>query len=182
MRTPSFPQAAAELILAGPVGPLEVVVDPPKADVTPQPVVAIVCHPLSTEGGTLHNKVVTMAATALRELGLTTVRFNFRSVGGSAGAFDHGTGEQDDLKAVAAWVRAELPQHRLWLVGFSFGAFVSLKAAADLQPEALVSIAPPAGSSRSRRLRTCSRRRWCPSRRRRAAGISAGSCRRRTGW
>jgi len=145
MRTPSFPQAAAELILAGPVGPLEVVVDPPKADVTPQPVVAIVCHPLSTEGGTLHNKVVTMAATALRELGLTTVRFNFRSVGGSAGTFDHGTGEQDDLKAVAAWVRAELPQHRLWLVGFSFGAFVSLKAAADLQPEALVSIAPPAG-------------------------------------
>ena len=145
MRNPPFPHDAAVLSLEGPVGPLDVAVDPPKGDASPQPVVAIVCHPLSTEGGTMHNKVVTMAATALRELGITTVRFNFRSVGESAGAFDHGNGEQDDLKAVAGWIRTQLPQHRLWLVGFSFGAFVSLKAAGDLQPEALVSIAPPAG-------------------------------------
>ncbi|WP_276524350.1 alpha/beta hydrolase, partial [Enterobacter hormaechei] len=74
-----------------------------------------------------------------------TVRFNFRSVGGSAGEFDHGVGEQDDLKAVAAWVQSQRPDDRLWLAGFSFGSFVSLKAAAALQPEALISIAPPAG-------------------------------------
>ena len=73
------------------------------------------------------------------------MRFNFRSVGGSAGTFDGGVGEQDDLKAVAAWVRSQRPDDRLWLAGFSFGAFVSLKAAATLQPEALISIAPPAG-------------------------------------
>ena len=148
MHKPLFPVAPGEtacLELDGPAGPLEVVVDLPKADVPVQPIVAIVCHPLSTEGGTLHNKVVTMTASTLRELGIATVRFNFRSVGGSAGTFDGGVGEQDDLKAVAAWVRSQRPDDRLWLAGFSFGAFVSLKAAATLQPEALISIAPPAG-------------------------------------
>ncbi|MCL1420605.1 alpha/beta hydrolase, partial [Enterobacter hormaechei] len=143
MHKPLFPVAPGEtacLELDGPAGPLEVVVDLPKADAPVQPIVAIICHPLSTEGGTLHNKVVTMTATTLRELGIATVRFNFRSVGGSAGEFDHGVGEQDDLKAVAAWVQSQRPDDRLWLAGVSFGAFVSLKAAAELQPEALISI------------------------------------------
>ena len=145
MRNPPFPSQSATLAIDGPVGPLDVAVDPPKPEVPAQPVTAIVCHPLSTEGGTMHNKVVTMAATALRELGVTTVRFNFRSVGESAGTFDSGVGEQDDLKAVVAWVRAHRPEDQLWLAGFSFGAFVSLKAAAEIQPQALISIAPPAG-------------------------------------
>ncbi|GAB3043324.1 alpha/beta hydrolase [Stenotrophomonas tumulicola] len=145
MRNPSFPLQSETLVLDGPVGPLDVAVDLPKPDVPVQPVTAIVCHPLSTEGGTMHNKVVTMAANSLRDLGVATVRFNFRSVGDSAGNFDHGNGEQDDLKAVAAWVRTQRPGDQLWLVGFSFGAYVSLKAAAEVQPQALVSIAPPAG-------------------------------------
>src|SRR5262249_47237313 len=51
--------------------------------------------------------------------------------------------EQDDLRAVAAWVRAQRPGAALWLAGFSFGAFVSLRLAGELQPQALVSIATP---------------------------------------
>ena len=71
MSDPDFPTAGSStLMLAGPAGPLEVAVDLPDDDVTALPVVAIVCHPLSTEGGTLHNKVVTMTATTLRELGI----------------------------------------------------------------------------------------------------------------
>lgn len=142
---PPFPDAAATLQLPGPAGRLEVAVDPPEGDATPLPLVAIVCHPLPTEGGTMHNKVVTMAARSLRELGATTVRFNFRGTGASEGEFDHGNGEADDLRAVAAWVRARRPGHVLWLAGFSFGAYVSLRAAAELQPGLLLSIAPPAG-------------------------------------
>jgi alpha/beta superfamily hydrolase len=145
MHNPPFPNESTTLQLAGPVGALDVMVDPPKADVPAQPVVAVICHPLSTEGGSMHNKVVTMVGTTLRELGIATVRFNFRSVGTSAGEFDHGVGEQDDLKAVVAWVRQQRPDATLWLAGFSFGAFVSLRAAAELQPQVLVSIAPPAG-------------------------------------
>ncbi len=148
MTLPTFPAApGAALTLDGPAGALEVVVDHPEADVAPRPVVAIVCHPLSTEGGSLHNKVVTMAARALRESGVTTVRFNFRSVGQSAGTFDEGVGEADDLRCVAAWVRTQRPHARLWLAGFSFGAYVSISVAGELRPGLLISIAPPVGRS-----------------------------------
>ena len=150
MTTPAFPTTAAALTLPGPAGALEVAVDPPETEVAGQPVVAqpiiaVLCHPLPTEGGTMHNKVVTMAARSLRELGLTTVRFNFRGTGASEGAFDQGEGELDDLRAIVAWVRASRPDATLWLGGFSFGAYVSLRGAAELQPSVLISIAPPAG-------------------------------------
>jgi alpha/beta superfamily hydrolase len=145
MPTPAFPTESTTLLLDGPAGALETAVDLPDADVAAVAAIAVVCHPLSTEGGSLHNKVVTMAARAVRELGVTTVRFNFRSVGRSEGAFDDGTGELDDLGAVVAWVRSQQPDAALWLIGFSFGAYVSLKASATLQPQVLVSIAPPTG-------------------------------------
>lgn len=145
MTQPAFPTASGTLTLAGPAGGLEVAVDLPEDDATPLPLVAIVCHPLPTEGGTMHNKVVTMAARSLRELGATTVRFNFRGTGASQGVFDEGPGELADLEAVAAWVREQRPGDALWLAGFSFGAYVTLRAAEALQPALLISIAPPAG-------------------------------------
>ena len=142
MPTPAFLHEHAALVLPGPVGDLEAAVDLPEGPA--QPIVAIVCHPLPTEGGTMHNKVVTMAARALRECGIATVRFNFRGAGASHGQFDEGHGESDDLRAIAAWVRAQRPDAQLWLAGFSFGAYVTLKCAAELQPGMLISIAPPA--------------------------------------
>jgi len=143
MNASTFPHDATLMSLAGPAGALEVCVDPPEAPA--RPLVAIVCHPLPTEGGTMHNKVVTMTARALRESGATTVRFNFRGTGASEGEFDHGVGEADDLRAVAAWVRDQYPESQLWLAGFSFGAYVSLKCASELAPGMVISIAPPAG-------------------------------------
>ncbi|GAB3511529.1 alpha/beta hydrolase [Pseudoxanthomonas daejeonensis] len=142
MPQPPFPLDSGTLLLDGPAGPLEVAVDLPEPDQA-RPLVAVVCHPLPTEGGTMHNKVVTMLARALRELGATTVRFNFRGTGQSAGGFDHGSGEQDDLRCVVDWVRAARAGDALWLAGFSFGSYVSLSAAAGLQPDALISVAPP---------------------------------------
>ncbi len=145
MNTPAFPDASGPVSLPGPAGLLEAAVEAPEADVAPIPVVAVVCHPLPTEGGSMHNKVVTMAARSLRELGATTVRFNFRGTGHSEGEFDEGRGETEDLRAVVAWVRAQRPDHALWLAGFSFGAYVSIRAAEELKPAVLISIAPPAG-------------------------------------
>jgi alpha/beta superfamily hydrolase len=141
MATPAFPSESTTLMLDGPAGALEVAVD--RSEATPLPAVAIICHPLPIEGGTMHNKVVTMLARSLRELGLDTVRFNFRGTGNSEGSFNDGVGETDDLRAVAAWVRAQRPEAALWLAGFSFGAYVSLRMAAELQPTMLISIAPP---------------------------------------
>ena len=143
--TPAYPDQSATVTLDGPAGALEVAVD--RTECPPRPAVAIVSHPLPTEGGSMHNKVVTMTARALRELGLDTVRFNFRGTGASAGTFDNGIGETDDLRAVAAWVRAQRPDAALWLAGFSFGAYVTLRAAPSLQPALVLTIAPPVGRS-----------------------------------
>ncbi|MGV8923110.1 MAG: alpha/beta hydrolase [Thermomonas sp.] len=152
MTSPSIPSLAAApgaadqpLFIEGPAGRIEVLLDQPDAE--PRPLLAIICHPLPTEGGSMHNKVVTMTARALRESGATTLRFNFRGVGQSDGTFDDGDGELDDLRAVAAWAKTHHPDKVLWLAGFSFGAWISLRAADELKAQLLISIAPPVGRS-----------------------------------
>lgn len=137
-----FPAETLSFALAGPAGKLECEAKP--ATEGRRNAVAVICHPLSTDGGSMHNKVVTMIERSLRESGLDTVIFNFRCVGRSEGAFDHGNGESDDLAAVVAWARKARPGAKLWLAGFSFGSYVSLRNAVALKADALISIAPPA--------------------------------------
>ncbi|MGA9334616.1 MAG: alpha/beta fold hydrolase [Rudaea sp.] len=139
-----FPQTSAALTLAGPVGDLQVAVGVPEAGIA-RVGVAIICHPHSQHGGSMHNKVVTMIERALRELGLTTIVFNFRGVGGSHGEYDDGRGETDDLLALAAWVQHNHPQDALWLAGFSFGSYVAARAAPQLPVRQMISVAPPVG-------------------------------------
>lgn len=142
-----IPMPAGPLVVDGPMGAIEALVEAPTTD-APQAeprAIAIMCHPLSTEGGTMHNKVVTTAVRALHECGAMTVRFNFRGVGDSAGTFDDGIGETDDLLAVIERVRAAYPDTPLWLGGFSFGSYVALQVAAASPPALLLSIAPPVG-------------------------------------
>jgi alpha/beta superfamily hydrolase len=140
----SFPEVTASFMVAGPAGKLEAISDVAEpADARRG--VAVICHPLTTEGGTMHNKVVTMVERALRESGLDTLRFNFREAGHSEGSYDKGVGESADLAAVVAWVRRVRPQDALWLAGFSFGSYVSLVNAVRLHADALISIAPPVG-------------------------------------
>ncbi len=115
---------------SGPAGPLECVVDGP-ADAPKG--LAVVCHPHPLFGGTMDNKVVQTLSRALVQLGWKTVRFNFRGIGASEGAWDDGVGEIDDALAVIAHHRA--PSQALLLAGFSFGAFVAAAAASRL-PEA----------------------------------------------
>jgi uncharacterized protein len=137
-----FPEQSGEFFLTGPAGQLECLSEMPEAD-TARPATAIVCHPHPRHGGTMRNKVVTITERALRELGLATVRFNYRGVGESEGEFDDGDGESADLLAVVEWVRKVRPDTDLWLAGFSFGAYITLKAAQDLPVRQLISIAPP---------------------------------------
>ena len=139
-----FPEIASSFHLPGPAGALEVSVDLPDA-ADARAGYAIICHPHPLEGGTMHNKVVTMAARSLRELGLTTVRFNFRGVGASQGSYDNGRGETLDLLAVAQWAQQARPHHALWLGGFSFGSWIALLGARHLPVAQVISIAPPAG-------------------------------------
>jgi hypothetical protein len=121
------PQTRREQI-AGPAGALECAVDEPAG--TPRGV-AVVCHPHPQGGGTLDNKVAQTLARAFVQLGYRAVRFNFRGVGASEGAWDDGRGEVDDaLAVIAAFRDAALP---LALGGFSFGGFVAAEAAHRLE-------------------------------------------------
>jgi alpha/beta superfamily hydrolase len=140
----AFPQAAADIVLRGPAGALEAYAAVPEPECARRGT-AIICHPHSQHGGTMHNKVVTIIERALRESGLATVTFNFRGVGASAGSFDDGRGETDDLLAVARWVQDVRAGDALWLAGFSFGSYVALRAAQSLPLRQLISVALPVG-------------------------------------
>jgi alpha/beta superfamily hydrolase len=133
------------------VGDLEAVMEePPGHDGR---VFGVVCHPHPLGGGTLDNKVVHTVARVMQELGLPTLRFNFRGVGASAGKFDDGAGETEDALAVIDWGRERWPQGALWLAGFSFGAYTALRASERREVQRLITIAPPVQRLQSAALR-----------------------------
>jgi uncharacterized protein len=92
---------------------------------------AVVCHPLTTGGGTLHNKVVFRAARGLENANVATLRFNFRGAGASGGKFDAGDGEQDDVTAAIEWMKWKHPGRKLFVGGFSFGSWVASRVACE---------------------------------------------------
>jgi len=128
------------LIIAGPVGALEALLEQPQ--VSAPAGFAVICHPHPLHGGTLNNKVVYTLARAFQELGSATLRFNYRGVGASAGSYDDGRGETDDTLAVIAHARTRWPGATVSLAGFSFGALVALRAAASVAATRLISVAP----------------------------------------
>lgn len=127
-------------LLNGPAGKLEVQLEP--VERSTQNAVAIVCHPHPLFGGTMKNKVVSTLVRTFNELGLPAVRFNFRGVGQSEGAFAEGKGEIEDLFAVIDWVNTTYPGKAIWLAGFSFGGFIAATAATRLPVAQLVTVAP----------------------------------------
>jgi alpha/beta superfamily hydrolase len=120
------------IAVSGPAGNLEVLRDTPVLPAgTSARGVAVIAHPHPLFGGTMDNKVVQTLARAFVQCGWQAVRFNFRGVGASQGAYDEGRGELQDLLAVVAHC---VPQGPLALAGFSFGAFVTSQAVASLWP------------------------------------------------
>jgi alpha/beta superfamily hydrolase len=134
------PRNAERLVVAGPVGDIEVVIDAPSA--SPRGI-ALVCHPHPLQGGTLDNKVAHTLAKTFHAMGYVATRFNFRGVGRSAGVFDEGIGETDDAYAVLRLVRSRFGEALpVALAGFSFGSFVQTRVAAQVSPEGLVLVGP----------------------------------------
>jgi alpha/beta superfamily hydrolase len=127
--------------IPGPAGPLEVLIDRPPSEPRASVVFA---HPLPIEGGTMHTKVVYQGAKALARTGCLVLRFNFRGVGRSAGAWDEGRGELADYRAAVDFLAAQHPELQVWAAGFSFGSYIAMTAGAqDERICALVGIAPP---------------------------------------
>ena len=127
--------------LNGPAGRLEALLDAPAG--TPRAAV-VFAHPLPTHGGTMHTKAVYQGAKGLLRAGCAVLRFNFRGVGRSDGAFTGGPGEAADFKAGLDYMAAKYPSVPLWAAGFSFGSWIALEAGADDdRVQALIGIAPP---------------------------------------
>ena len=113
-------------LIDGPCGHIEVVQEDPADGSTPVGLV-VIAHPLPIMGGTMDNKVVHTLSRAFVLAGWRAVRFNFRGVGRSDGAWDQGQGEVDDMLAVLADAQTDpiLRGKPLALAGFSFGGFVA---------------------------------------------------------
>jgi uncharacterized protein len=109
---------------------------------------AAMCHPHPLYGGSMHNNVVEAALEALHARGFATMRFNFRGIGQSEGEFDNGHGEADDAAAAIRFLIAQkgVRGDGAVLAGYSFGAMVAMRAAADVEEvTAIVAVAPPLG-------------------------------------
>ncbi|TQV72860.1 alpha/beta hydrolase [Aliikangiella marina] len=131
-----------EFNFQGPAGNIQATLDLPE-HISQHRYFSVNCHPHSQHGGSMTNKVIHTVSRGIASLGIPSIRFNFRSVGNSEGEFDHGIGEQADLKAVVAWMENRYDDCKLLLSGFSFGSYVSALAADSLSPTLLISVAPP---------------------------------------
>lgn len=128
------------LYLHGLVGQLEAVLTVPEQGLSGW--VAFLGHPHSLQGGTMSNKVVTTLARTFKDMGIPSLRFNFRGVGRSEGIYDAGIGESEDmLSLVHAW-KQEQPDAQFIFAGFSFGSYVTYRVAAQYPSCLLISVAP----------------------------------------
>jgi alpha/beta superfamily hydrolase len=118
------------VLIDGPVGQLEALY----LDLAEEAKgLALICHPNPVQGGTMLNKVVSTLQRTARDAGLTTLRFNYRGVGASAGTCEAGAGEVEDAVAVARWLREQQPDLPITLFGFSFGGYVAATLGARLE-------------------------------------------------
>ena len=116
------------VLIDGPGGPIELIVDNPGA---PRGI-ALVCHPHPLFGGTNTNKVTQTLARTFAALGYVALRPNFRGVGQSAGTHDDGRGECADMLAVIDEAKRRFGDLPVALAGFSFGAYVQTRVAQAL--------------------------------------------------
>jgi len=120
--------------------------------------VALVLHPHPLGGGTMHNKVVFRAASALNDAGLTSLRINFRGAGQSTGEHDEGRGELEDVRAGLQYLANTYPERPITLCGFSFGARVGLEVGLlDERVRNMISIGTPVDKYDFRFLEACRR-------------------------
>jgi hypothetical protein len=123
-------------------GPLSLEAAWLNADGGRDPVVAL--HPHPQHGGTMDNPVIGRAAHLLALRGHPVLQLNFRGVGASGGGWSGGAGEVDDAVAAADAARLRAARPGVVLCGYSFGAWVSLEAAARLADvRRLILISPP---------------------------------------
>jgi alpha/beta superfamily hydrolase len=132
-----------DVIFNGPEGRLEGRYQHSKRPNAP---IALMLHPHPQYGGTMNNKVVYTLFHAFVRQGFSVLRFNFRGVGRSQGAFDRGEGELSDAASALDWLQTYNDNAvSCWIAGFSFGAWIGMQLLMR-RPEinGFISVAPPA--------------------------------------
>ena len=86
-----------EVIFTGPAGRIEGRYQPAKEKGAP---IAIILHPHPQFGGTMNNQIVYNLYYDFAKRGFSVLRFNFRGVGRSQGAFGLRTRHRTDVVAV----------------------------------------------------------------------------------
>lgn len=102
----------------------------------------VLCHPHPLHGGNMHATVIDRLFWTLPNIGIPTLRFNFRGVQGSDGRHDHGNRERFDVLAALDLAAERRPEAPVRLVGWSFGADLAL-ATPHPSLDGWIAIAPP---------------------------------------
>jgi alpha/beta superfamily hydrolase len=103
----------------------------------------VVTHPHPLYGGDMHNGVVQSVVEVYRKAGYSTLRFNFRGVGASEGAYDNGVGEQEDVESALQFL-SDQGKRKIDLSGYSFGAWVNaLRSWRVEQVARMIMVSPP---------------------------------------
>ena len=133
------PSTQQVVFVDGPAGRIETALNDPGER---RSGIALIAHPHPLHGGNNDNKVVTTLARTLVQTGHVALRPNFRGVGASAGTYDEGIGETEDMLAVAAHAHRQYGELPLVLAGFSFGGYVQARVAERLAVQRLILVAP----------------------------------------
>lgn len=134
----------------------------------------VLCHPHPQYGGDMHNRIITVALGTAQEEGFATLRFNFRGVGKSGGAYSEGIGEMDDVAAAIEFIHSKQknPDLPILLLGYSFGALTGVPVAIkDKRVKGVVAVSPPLemhdfnslkGYKKNKLIIVGDRDEWCP--------------------
>jgi alpha/beta superfamily hydrolase len=107
---------------------------------------AVIAPPHPLMGGSMESPVVTEIAWACQRAGRSSLRFNWRGVGASAGRPSGDAGDADvDYASAVRFVLDTVPGP--WMAcGYSYGALAALRASRHRPaPERLLLVAPPTG-------------------------------------
>ncbi len=146
------PHRTIELMLPSQGGELEALLMLPENE--RYPTAAIICHPHPLYGGSMHSKVVVTASHAFLDMGIPSLRFNFRGVGKSSGKYDNGIGELEDVRAAMGYMAEK--GEKLIIAGHSFGAWMGMKAGCeDPRVKLMIGIGTPVNFVNMDFLRDC---------------------------
>lgn len=148
------PHKTIELMLPSRAGELEALLTLPVPEPFGDTPAAVICHPHPLYGGSMHTKVVVTASHAFLDLGMPSLRFNFRGVGRSCGKYDEGRGEQDDVRAAINYMAGKY--RKIVVAGHSFGAWAGMKSGCeDKSVQMVIGIGTPVNFADMVFLRSC---------------------------